>query len=182
MTSIRYIKSQLRGVIEESDSDEVATLAQEALSATDEVSDPYTLRVERFHRAVREHGDADYLTVLAEAFDEDDLPVPDTASAGVEDMMAEVIAERNRLFWAAFLSEETGEVASCLTSGEQPSDFEEEVADVLILTHAIADVFGFDMMAAFHRKMDENDRKPKRQEGTGKLPTEAREQWRGDGE
>lgn len=145
--------------------------------------DPYADRVERFHDAVRADGDEDYLTVVADRFGSEDLPSMPSTSEAVEDQLAEMKAERNRLFWAAFLAEETGEVASCLTSGEPPENFEDEVGDVMVLAFAIADVFGFDPAGVFDRVMTENEKKPKRQEGTGKLPDEAREGWRdGDGE
>lgn len=158
--------------------------AHSAIASIDEVirmvegmEDPYAERVKRFHDEVREAGDEDYLTVLADRLGQDNLPVPPDTPHEAVDYIAEIKAERNRLFWAAFLSEENGEVSSCLTSGDPPEDFREEVADVLVLCHAIADVFGFDMLEAFHEVMDENDEKPKRQEGTGKLPAEARGRW-----
>lgn len=144
--------------------------------------DHYAERVEAFHGEVRRNGDEDYLTVLADRFDEDDLPLPVDSQRASEEAMAEILAERNRLFWSSFLAEETGEVASCLTSGEPPENFEDEVADVVVLCFAIADCFDFDMADAFGRVMDENEHKPKTQEGTGKLPAEARDEWRGDNE
>lgn len=158
-----------------------AEKADRALEGAGE-PDPYADRVERFHDAVRADGDEDYLTVVANRFDDDDLPSLPSTSEAVADQLAEMKAERNRLFWAAFLAEETGEVASCLTSGEPPENFEDEVGDVMVLAFAIADVFGFEPGEVFDRVMTENEKKPKRQEGTGKLPDEAREGWRdGDG-
>lgn len=119
------------------------------------IDDPYMERVEAFHEALREESDADYLDVDG----------------------GHIRAERNRLFWASFLGEEVGEVQSALTSGETPDDFEEEVADVLIVAFGIAEAFGFNPLEAFEQKMDKNDRKPKQQDGTGKLPDSARARW-----
>lgn len=179
MHKLRQVQERLQSIERMTNEDQVQRLAQDALGDIERLEDPYTQRVVRFHDALREQGSENYLTVLADAFDGDELPVTADTPPHVENALAEMVAERNRLFWAAFLSEEAGEVASCLTSGEPPENFEEEVADVLILCHAIADCFGFDMLDAFHSKMDENDQKPKRQEGTGKLPGEARDEWRG---
>lgn len=165
-----------RGGLPESSAAAVSGI-NEAIEMAESMDDPYSSRVKRFHDEVRERGDEDYLTVLAHKLGQDDLPVPPETPPPATDLLAEVMAERNRLFWASFLAEETGEVASVLTSGEPPDNFREEVADVLVLCHAIADCFGFDMLEAFHEVMDKNDQKPKRQEGTGKLPAEARERW-----
>lgn len=182
MTKLRNIQTALETIVAETDDDYVHRAAVEALEDIEALEDPYTQRVRRFHDALRERGNENYLTVIADAFGPGDLPVPADTPHEAAALLAEVTAERNRLFWAAFLAEESGEVASCLTSGEPPADFREEVADVLILCHAIADCFEFDMIQAFHEKMDENDEKPKRQEGTGKLPSEARDEWRSAGE
>lgn len=153
--------------------------AEDALTAMEEY-DEYEERVERLHDALRENGNGDFLTVLADRFNPEDLPLPADHHIESAAAMEEVLAERNRLFWSSFLAEESGEVSSCLNDGEPPEDFREEVADVAILCYAIADVFDFDLGTAFHSKMDENDEKPKRPEGTGKLPAEARGNWRGE--
>lgn len=142
----------------------------------------YQGRVEAFHDEITEHGDADYLTVLPSKFEADDLPLPVDANVESERAMEEVMAERNRLFWAAFLAEETGEVAKSIISGETPDEFVDEVADVVIICFAMADSYGFDMGEAFDRVMTENEKKPKRQEGTGKLPNKSRREWRQRGE
>lgn len=174
-------RQNLRSIAEETTDARVERMAHEALTdLEDGGGDPYTARVVEFHRKLRESTNDDYLTVIAERFDHDELPVPAETPPEAESMLAEIWAERNRLFWAAFLAEESGEVASCLTDGEDPEDFHEEVADVLILCHAIADCFEFDLMRSFQQKMDENDRKPMVQGGTGKLPDDARDEWRGD--
>jgi NTP pyrophosphatase (non-canonical NTP hydrolase) len=148
------------------------------IGAASSAPDPYRRRVERFHDDLRENGDEDYLTVLADRFEAEDLPVTGDTPVPVADHLAEVYAERNRLFWAAFLAEETGEVASALTSGETAEEFKDEVGDVLVLCFAIADCFDFPMLEVFDRVMDDNEDKPKRQEGTGKLPRESRGEWR----
>jgi len=150
-------------------------------ASTRGAEDHYAGRVRAFHGDVREAGDEDYLTVLADRLGREDLPLMPDARIESEEAMSEILAERNRLFWSSFLAEEAGEVASCLTSGEPPENFEDEVADVLVLCHAIADCFEFSMREAFDRVMDENESKPKTQEGTGKLPGEARDEWRGRG-
>jgi len=152
--------------------------AIEDVEAAASAPDPYGRRVRRFHDDLRENGDEDYLTVLADRFEAEDLPVTGDTPVPVADHLAEVYAERNRLFWAAFLAEETGEVASALTSGETAEEFKDEVGDVLVLCFAIADCFDFPMWEVFDRVMDENEDKPKRQEGTGKLPRESRGEWR----
>jgi NTP pyrophosphatase (non-canonical NTP hydrolase) len=130
-------------------------------------------RVDSFHRAIESETDIDYHTTRASHYHRGNLPCDDSA-------VAEVLAERNRLFWAAFLNEESGEVASALVSGETPDDFEEEVADVVIVAYGIADAFGFDLEEAVHEKMDENMEKPKSadNEGTGKLTADGRGEWR----
>lgn len=138
------------------------------------VHDPYFETVSRFHDSLRRESDADYLAVIADGVLNSDVSLTNDPLDG---RLAEVIAERNRLFWASFLNEESGEVAGALTSGETPEDFEEEVADVLIVAFGIAEAFGFDPLEAFEAKMEENDTKPKEQNGSGKLPSEARQQW-----
>lgn len=136
--------------------------------------DPYFQRVKRFHDSLREESGADYLSVLAEEALDSDVALTNDPLDG---RLADVTAERNRLFWSSFLNEEAGEVAGALTSGETPEDFEEEVADVLIVAFGIAEAFGFDPLEAFADKMDKNETKPKEQDGSGKLPEEARERW-----
>jgi NTP pyrophosphatase (non-canonical NTP hydrolase) len=178
MNEPRRVRERLESIVQTTDDEEVRRLARGALGGAGRLAvDPYAGRVERFHDRLRDEGDEDYLTALAGAFDRGDLPTTADTPPVVESALAEATAERNRLFWAAFLAEEAGEVASCLTSGEPPEDFEEEVADVLILCFAIADCFEFDMLEAFNEKMSENEAKPKNQDGTGKLPSGARDQW-----
>jgi len=160
----------------------VKPAAQVKRASTRGVDDHYADRVRDFHDEVRGTGDEDYLTVLADRLGREDLPLMPDARIESEEAMSEILAERNRLFWSSFLAEETGEVASCLTSGEPPEDFEDEVADVLVLCHAIADCFEFSMRGAFDRVMTDNESKPKTQEGTGKLPSDARDEWRGRGD
>jgi len=172
--------SLAESIVNNSDDPEVSAIASSLASALRK-HEWYEDRVREFHDAVREHGDADYLTTMADRFEHGDLPLPEDSRIECDEAMKEVMAERNRLFWAAFLAEETGEVASCLTSGEPPENFEDEVADVVVLCFAIADVFEFPMGEAFGRVMDDNEDKPKRQEGTGKLPSGARDGWRGRG-
>jgi NTP pyrophosphatase (non-canonical NTP hydrolase) len=160
------------------DDPEIERLAQEGVDGLREEDDVYTRRVREFHEELRSNSPADYLTVLPQYFDPEDLPTPVETPHEAENILAEVIAERNRLFWSSFLSEECGEVSKCLNDGEPRGNLEKEVADVNVLCHAIADVFEFDLLEVFHDVMDVNDQKPKQQEGTGKLPAEARSQWR----
>lgn len=172
------------------DDPQTRRLLKEARSAAFEVAndghpkDPYFERVEGFHRAVREESSADYLSVRTDLVLEGGTPldqfreVPDEARR----QYARVVAERNRLFWATFLNEEAGEVADALSSGQPPDDFKYEVVDVMVVCLAIFECFGWDPLEAFHEVMNENDKKPKRQEGTGKLPAEARDAWEREAE
>ena len=139
----------------------------------------YSERVEKFHQRLQEESHEDYLAAHAEDVMECETPVDvyEDLPEAARHEYARVVAERNRLFWASFLNEEAGEVAKALNDGQPPEDFEEEVADVLIICFAIADVFGFDMLAAFDAKMSQNEQKPARQDGTGKLPPAAHDEW-----
>lgn len=142
----------------------------------------YQRRIAEFHDTLEAESDSDYLTVFANRFDGEDLPVPADTPHEAESQLAEVIAERNRLFWGSFLGEEVGEVQSALNDGEPPESFRKEVADVVIVAFGIADVFDFSMARAFHEKQDRNEDKPIEQgDGTGKLPNQGREGWREGG-
>lgn len=183
--------STLHNVLDElenryGDDPETRRLLREARAATRGPSegDPYFSRVRHFHRAVREETDADYLSVTPDLVLESGTPLDGYAEVpgAAREAYAQMVAERNRLFWATFLSEETGEVADILSSGLPPEDFFEELADVIVVCLAIFECFGRDPLEAFNRVMNENDDKPKRQEGTGKLPAEARDRWEQEAE
>jgi len=178
MTRTSDIQTKLHTVASHITDDEVYRLLDEAIEDIERIDDPYADRVRAFHDEVRERADHDYLTVVADRFERSDLPVPVDTPYEAEDVLAEMMAERNRLFWSSFLSEESGEVSKCLNDGEPPEHLQKEVADVVVLCFAIADVFGFDMQKEFHGVMDENDQKPMTQSGTGKLPASARDDWR----
>lgn len=163
------------------DDRDVRRLVSEARAAARAApaGDPYFERVKRFHEEVRKQSTADYLSVRSNDVLNAGTPLDDYHEIPDEARLqyARVVAERNRLFWATFLNEEAGEVADILSSGGLPEEFEREVVDVLVVCHAIADCFGFNPLEVFGEVMEENEKKPKRQEGTGKLPAEARDRW-----
>jgi NTP pyrophosphatase (non-canonical NTP hydrolase) len=175
------IISRLNEAIENTDDSAAAGAMREAADALRRADDrAYAARVASFHDTLREESGEDYLTVRAAGFDEGSLgATPDTPAEAVA-QMAELKAERNRLFWSSFLSEESGEVSKALNDGESAEAFQDEVVDVMVICFAIADVFGFDIREVFDRVMAENEGKPKSQNGTGKLRAEAREEWRDD--
>ena len=54
----------------------------------------------------------------------------------------------------ALMTEELGEIASCVTKGKSTSALAEEVADLLILLMGTEIAAGFDLKKAFWAKMD----------------------------
>jgi len=54
----------------------------------------------------------------------------------------------------ALMAEELGEISSCVTKGKSKEQLAEEVADLFILLIGTAIAAGFDLRAAFWKKMD----------------------------
>ena len=62
----------------------------------------------------------------------------------------------------ALMSEELGEISSCVTKGKNTAKLAEECADLLILLTGTAIAAGFDLNAAFWSKMQTLERRESR--------------------